>query len=102
LFEDITAFASTGGVNYAYELWNLDILNTTYLYPRKQYLDIDGNSTQVPFRVGSDGFYTLIYNAPKMATLPTSKLISYLEAQAPLQFLEAHTLLQFLTSLEQK
>ncbi len=56
---------NTGGVNYAYELWNLDIFNTTYLYPRKQYLDIDGNFTQVPFRVGSGGFYTLIYNAPK-------------------------------------
>jgi hypothetical protein len=65
LFEDITAFASTGGVNYAYELWNLDTFNTTYLHPRKQYLNIDGNSTQVPFRLGSDGFYTLLYNAPK-------------------------------------
>jgi hypothetical protein len=35
------------------------------LHPRKQYLNIDGNSTQVPFRLGSDGFYTLLYNALK-------------------------------------
>ncbi len=45
-FQDRTAATE---VNYAYELWNLDTLNTTYLQPRKQYLNIDSNYTQVPF-----------------------------------------------------
>jgi hypothetical protein len=46
-FQDRTAATE---VNYAYELWNnLDTFNTTYLQPRKQYLNIDSNSTQVPF-----------------------------------------------------
>jgi hypothetical protein len=57
-------------VNYAYEIWALDTLNTTILKPRTQYLTINpNNSTQVPFRVTSGGYYTLLYNnAPTNST----------------------------------
>jgi hypothetical protein len=59
-FLDTTA---TAGVNYVYEIWALDTLNTTILKPRTQYLNINSNnSTQVTFRVPSGGYYTLLYN----------------------------------------
>jgi hypothetical protein len=58
-FQDSTA---SSGVNYAYEIWNLATFNTTSVQARKQYLNIDSNSTQIPFRVVSGGYYTLLYN----------------------------------------
>jgi hypothetical protein len=59
IFQDRTAAT---GVNYVHEIWTLDTFNTTSVQPRKQYLNIDSNSTQVPFRVVSGGYYTLLYN----------------------------------------
>jgi hypothetical protein len=58
-FQDSTAAT---GVNFAYEIWNLDTFNATSVQARKNYLNIDANSTQVPFRVVSGGYYTLLYN----------------------------------------
>jgi len=53
---------ASNGTNYAYEIWDLTAFNATSVQPRKLYLTIDSNSTQVPFRVVSGGYYTLLYN----------------------------------------
>jgi hypothetical protein len=58
-FQDSTA---ASGTNFLYEIWNLATFNATSVQARKQYLNIDKNSTQVPFRVPSGGYYTLLYN----------------------------------------
>jgi hypothetical protein len=56
------SIGASNGTNYAYEIWDLTAFNTTSVQPRKLYLTIDSNSTQVPFRVVSGGYYTLLYN----------------------------------------
>jgi hypothetical protein len=62
-FTDTTG---TSGTNFAYEIWALDTFNTTILKPRTPYLTINiNNSTQVPFRVVSGGYFTLLYNQPQ-------------------------------------
>jgi hypothetical protein len=69
-FKDSTA---TTGVNYAYEIWNLATFNATSVQARKQYLNIDSGSTQVPFRVVSGGLYTLLYNNAPINTTTLQK-----------------------------
>jgi hypothetical protein len=53
---------ASNGTNYAYEIWDLTAYNATSVQPRKLYLTIDSSSTQVPFRVVSGGYYTLLFN----------------------------------------
>jgi hypothetical protein len=59
LFQDSTA---ASGINFAYEIWDPSTFNTTILKSRTQYLNINGSSYQVPFKVTSGGYYTLLYN----------------------------------------
>jgi hypothetical protein len=59
IFQSVDA---SNGTNFGYELWNVQTFNTTSVQPRRLYLTIDSNSTQVPFRVVSGGYYTLLFN----------------------------------------
>jgi hypothetical protein len=60
MFTDSTAAT---GTNFAYEIWDLDAYKN--FRNRTQYLNIDSNSTQAPYRVPSGGYYTLLYNKPQ-------------------------------------